>query len=513
MKIFIAVMAVCGFTFSVQGQLKTDWYNLPFEEGVTAGAGVNDALKVIGNKSLDTIIVAVIDDGVDIFHEDLAGKIWTNMDEIPDNGLDDDANGYIDDVNGWNFLGNPAGENIKYETLELTRLYRHYSEKFKNREDSSISREESEEYSEYLKLKEEFEEELSAIEAQYSEYAQLASLYKGARSFYVETVRDDSISLEKLNAWQPENQDGEQIKNFLILAEKEGLGTYLKEGGEYFESQLEYNLNVEFDPRPLVNEEELPIGYGNNMVWAEDPGHGTHVAGIIAAVRDNGIGVNGIAPNASIMPLRAIPGGDERDKDVALAIRYAVDNGAKIINMSFGKGYSPDAELVFEAIEYAEDNDVLLIHAAGNDASDNDSVINYPDGTLGKKKSAKTFITVAATGLKPDESLLTSFSNYGKKSVDISAPGFEIRSLAPEDKTASQSGTSMAAPVVSGVAALIWGLDSELSAKKLKKLLLKSANDLNDLKVLVGAKSILLSDLLRNPAVISAENAAEKLIR
>ncbi len=504
MRIIINLIVLFLFSLSAQAQQKTDWFNLSFVEGKTAGAEVNDALKLIGDRPLDTIIVAVIDDGVDIYHEDFEGKIWTNLDEIPDNGLDDDGNGYIDDVHGWNFLGNPEGENIKYETLELTRLYRKYSKQFENREKSSITKSEEKEYQKYLQYKKEFEEELSAIEKEFSEYAQLAALYKGAQAFYFEEVGGDAFSLEKLESWIPKSQDGEQVKNFLLLAEREGLNAYLEEGAEYFENYLDYNLNIDFDPRPLVNEKELPVGYGNKMVWAEDPSHGTHVAGIIAAVRSNGKGIDGIAPNAVIMPLRAVPGGDERDKDIALAIRYAVDNGAKIINMSFGKAYSPEAELVFDAITYAAKNDVLLVHAAGNDASDNDEILNYPDGTLGKSRSAKNFITVAAGSSELDASFLADFSNYGKKSVDIVAPGVEINSLAPGNETESQSGTSMAAPVVSGVAALVWGLDPELSAVKLKRLLINSANDLDDLMIGVDGQTLPLADFLRNPAVISA---------
>jgi len=512
MKILIALSTLIGLSLSIQAQQNTDWFNLSFIKGGTAGAEVDDALKLIGSRPLDSIIVAVIDDGVDIFHEDFKGKIWTNLDEIPNNGIDDDGNGYIDDVHGWNFLGNPRGENIKNETLEITRLFREYSKKFENREISSISKKEEKDYEKYLQYKEEFEEEMSAIESQFSEYAQLASLYKGAQAFYFEEVSGDSFSAEKLAVWNPKTQDGEQVKNFLLLAEREGLNAYLDGGEKYFENNLDYNLNTDFDPRPLVNESELPVGYGNKMVWAEDPSHGTHVAGIIAAIRDNNKGINGIAPNAIIMPLRAVPGGDERDKDIALAIRYAVDNGAKIINMSFGKAYSPEIELVFDAIKYAAKNDVLLIHAAGNDASNNDNIMNYPDGTLGKGKSAKNFLTVAAGNSKTGYLYLADFSNYGRKSVDIVAPGVEINSLAPGNRTESQSGTSMAAPVVSGVAALVWGLDPSLSAKKLKSILVKSANRLEGLVVKIGEQNSPLSDVLRNPAVISAENAVELLI-
>lgn len=512
MKIFTVFVVLLGVAVSGKAQLKTDWYNLSFQKDKLAGAEVNNALEQIGNRPLATIIVAVIDDGVDIYHEDFEGKIWVNSDEVANNGIDDDGNGYIDDVHGWNFLGNPEGENIKYETLEITRLYRKYANQFKDRDPATISKKDAEEYEKYLLYKTKFERKRADLEAQYAEYSQLAAMYNGAQAYYFQQAGGDTFSLEALTAWTPTSEEGSQVKNFLVLAEREGLSTYLEEGASYFENYLEYSLNVDFNPRPLVNEDQMPVGYGNQMVWAEYPGHGTHVAGIIAAVRSNGLGVDGIAPNAVIMPLRAVPGGDERDKDVAHAIRYAVDNGAKIINMSFGKGYSPQVELVNAAMKYAAKNDVLLVHAAGNDAANNDVVINYPDGTLGKRRSAKNLLTVAAGTIVPNRAYLAEFSNYGKKSVDIAAPGVEINSLAPENKTASQSGTSMAAPVVSGVAALVWGLEPGLSAKKLKRLLVQSANDLEGLLVQVGEEQVPLDAILGSPAVISAEEAVRSLI-
>jgi len=505
-------LSLMAFTFiglSAFGQLKSDWFNREFQTDKGGGAEVEGAISALNGIELSPIIVAVIDDGVDISHPDFAGKIWVNDGEIPENGKDDDGNGFIDDVHGWNFLGNPEGENIKYETLELTRLYRKYDKKYGERDPESLNRLESNEYMKYLEYKAAFEDEISQVKEQFSEYAQLAAMYEGASAFLKERVKVDSLTLEAVKGYEPETEDERQVKNFLILAQTEGLDEYLQDGEDYFTRYLEYNLNTDFDPRGLVNESEFPNAYGNSMVFAEDPDHGTHVAGIIGAVRSNDMGIDGIAPNAVIMPIRAVPGGDERDKDIANAIRYAVDNGAKIINMSFGKSYSPQADLVFEAIRYAEDNDVLMIHAAGNDGSDNDSAVNYPDGTLGKKKSAKNWMTVAAVSMDADTAFLANFSNYGKKSVDIMAPGVEIESLAPGGSTKSQSGTSMAAPVVSGVAALVWGVNPDLPAKKIKKILIKTGSDPGDISVSARSGSNELKDFVRNPVVVSAEEAVK----
>ncbi|MCH2214054.1 MAG: S8 family serine peptidase [Flavobacteriales bacterium] len=504
MRIFVACFALITLCLTVSSQPKTDWFNEPFESGISAGAEVDEALRLIGDQKLEEVIVAVIDDGVDIHHSDLHGKIWVNEDEIPDNGLDDDQNGYIDDIHGWNFLGNPNGENIKYETLEITRLLRSYSKKFRDLPLDSINKNELNEYALYLQYKATFEEELKSVQSQFAEYAQLANLYQGAVAYYYDKTGEKGIVSEQLMKWRPETIDGQQIKSFLILAEKEGLQESIKEGADYFQAQLDYNFNLDFDPRSIVNESDFPSGYGNNIVYAESPDHGTHVAGIIAAKRSNGEGIDGIAPNAKIMTLRAIPSGDERDKDVAYAIRYAVDNGARIINMSFGKPFSPQLNLVNEAIQYAIKNNVLLVHAAGNDSADNDKVKNYPDGTLGKKRSAKAFLTIAASSYSSTASFLPEFSNFGENSVDFAAPGVEIRSLKPENGVKSQSGTSMAAPVVSGVAALVLGLEPDLKAQKVKKLLLATANEF-EFSTQMSEDSEIAR--IRYPACISAERA------
>ncbi len=490
-----------------------DWYNLDLATDGVLGISANKAYQQLSTDNIKPVIVAVIDDGVDIYHPDLAGKIWLNTGEIPDNGIDDDGNGYIDDVHGWNYLGNPSGENIKNETLEITRLYRSYKERFGDMAPESVSKSDQKAYKKYLEYKSAYEEALAEIEEEFGQFAQLSAMYGGAYAYMTERMGRGDFSLDDLMAFKVEDPQEQEVINFLLMAETGGLSEYLEEGALYFESALEYNYNLDFNPRTIVNEAEAReknTAYGNPMVWASDPDHGTHVAGIVAAVRGNGLGVDGVASNAIIMPLRAVPAGDERDEDIALAIRYATDNGAKIINMSFGKSFSPNTELVDDAIRYAASKDVLMIHAAGNDAADNDRDRNYPDGSFGKRKSMSHWITVGASGPMADSSLIADFSNFGRKKVDVLAPGVQIESLVPEGGTKANSGTSMAAPVVSGLAAMIWGLYPELTATELKMVILKSVESYSDTAVYGPSGPVVLKKVVRYPGVVSAPNAIER---
>jgi subtilisin family serine protease len=500
------------FAFTLTFGQSGDWYNLDYAKDSVIGVSVNQAYETIDVSTLQPVVVAVIDDGVDIKHPDFVGRIWTNEGETAGNGIDDDGNGYIDDVHGWNFLGNPSGENVSFETLEITRLYRDYRNRFEGSEPASLSKAEQKEYALYLKYKEEYDAEVSAIEEEFAQFAQLSAMYGGAFAYMQEKLGREELTLNDLLEFRPADEDEGQVVRFLMIAEQQGLPDYLESGSAYFERALEYNYNLDFDPRSMVNVDEAKAantGYGNHMVDAEDPEHGTHVAGIIGAVRTNKTGVDGIAANAVIMPIRAIPGGDERDEDVALAIRYAADNGARVVNMSFGKAYSPRSELVFEAIKYAAEKDVLLIHAAGNDGSNNDKVQNFPDGTLGKNKTYANYITVAASGPFADSTLLAGFSNYGRKKVDVMAPGVEIESLKPEGQMASNSGTSMAAPVVTGIAVLLRGLYPELSAKEIKKIITSSTQPFDDHVVITDEGALPLKKLLRNPGIVSSTGAID----
>ena len=213
--------------------------------------------------------------------------------------------------------------------------------------------------------------------------------------------------------------------------------------------------------------------------------HGTHVAGIIAAERNNGLGANGVANNVEIMSVRTVPNGDEYDKDVALAIRYAVDNGAKVINGSFGKSFSPHAEWVRDAIKYASDNDVVFVHAAGNDGKNVDEGTNFPDDNVDFVEISNTYIRVGSLTSKYGSKMVSGFSNYGKNNVDVFAPGSAIYSTYPENDYESISGTSMASPAVAGVAALVRSQYPKLTAAQVKQVILDSGLPLTT-KVVVG---------------------------
>lgn len=504
------VLGVACFIEVNAQSLKTDWFNLDAVEDSVMGISANLIYQQSNELDFQTVIVAVIDDGVDVFHEDLEGKIWINADEIPDNGIDDDKNGYVDDIYGWNYLGNPTGENVKFENLEITRLYRSYKKQFEGKNESDLSKAEKADYGKYQSIEADYNEAFDEINGEYNDYAQLAALYQGASSFVMEREGIEQLTLDAIIAFQPMDEDEEQIQNFLLVARQQGLLDYLEGASDYLNEAISYHYNLDFYPRETVNESEaeaLGIFYGNNMVWAENPEHGTHVSGIIAAKRENEYGINGVASNARIMALRAVPNGDERDKDVANAIRYAVDNGAKVVNMSFGKSYSPEYNLVLDAIEYAKQNDVLLIHAAGNDGFNIEKNENYPDGTLGKKYSTDNWISVGASSLYADSMLIAPFSNYGKKEVDVLAPGVEILSLVPNDGTDSFSGTSMAAPVVTGMAAVLRGAYPDFTAIQIKDLIIKSVSDQGKLVVKVDGDIVKLKKVVRYPGIPSLERA------
>lgn len=483
-----------------------DWFNLNFEEDGVFGVSVYQAYKTFTKLELKPVVVAVIDDGVDIHHPDLEGKLWTNTKEIPGNGIDDDGNGYIDDVYGWNFLGNPNGENVTGDNMELVRLYRPLKEKYENTEPKNVVKSDKKEYAQYLELKEAYEKEVEEVNEEFGEFSQFLALYQGALNYMRELIGKEELSQDDLLNFEFENDEDMQIRDFLLMAEYQGLREYLLEAAPYFESRIEYHFNLDFDPRHIVNEEEAAknnTAYGNNMVWVGEPNHGTHVAGIIAAVRNNGEGINGVAPNAKIMSLRAVPDGDEHDKDIALAIRYAVDNGAKVVNMSFGKGYSPQKKLVDDAIKYAAKHDVLLVHAAGNDTKNIDKENNFPDGRLGKKKSFKNYITVGASGPLKEGEVIAEFSNYGKKSVDVLAPGVEILSLISGGEIDKYSGTSMAAPVVTGIATVLRGAYPEFSAAQIKDIIIKSAQPDKNLKTKFQGEEVKVKKLVKTPGVPS----------
>lgn len=479
-----------------------NWFHLHPE--VTGVAGISTQLAyeelLKGKNPKKEVVVAVIDSGVDIEHEDLDDKLWVNEDEIAGNGVDDDKNGYVDDVHGWNFIGGPDGKNVDNDTYELTRLYRSLSEKYKGKTAAEVA--DKEEFAFYQEIKQTFEDKVNGIKEQAAGFLGFYARYKDAQKQIAASLGED-FTEEELKAFKPEKDALKEAKAILEFAALNGLTEdRIEEGNKYFTNMLEYSYNPEFDPRSIVGDNYNDLNeryYGNNDVEGPDATHGTHVAGIIAAERNNSLGIDGIAAPVKIMAIRAVPNGDERDKDVANAIYYAVDNGADIINMSFGKAYSPQKEIVDAAVKYAEEKGVLLVHAAGNDGKNIDEERNFPTKRfLNSKDKADNWLEIGASSWGAGTKFVADFSNYGRKTVDVFAPGVDIYSTVPDNGYESLSGTSMAAPVTSGVAALIMAYYPELSAEEVRKVILKSATNYRRDKVnLPGAEPDSANSVIR----------------
>ncbi|WP_067030575.1 S8 family peptidase [Allomuricauda sp. CP2A] len=446
---------------------KKNWGHTDLITDTIPGMSVDKAYKeIIKNKKGKTVIVAVVDSGIDLEHEDLDGVLWTNKDEIPNNGKDDDGNGYVDDIHGYNFLGDSYNEQLEY--VRMLRL---------NIGDAS------ERAQARLLLDKEYPEALQNKQ----QYEQIFQVVKGADAAVKDELGKETYTKEDLKSIEPKTPIMEQ--SVAVLTQMFTYGDdipsvldELKEGITYFADQVNYNLNKDFNGRTPVGDDpyditDVPYGNGNPKNQVESESHGTHVAGIIAAERNNGIGMNGVAQNVEIMSVRAVPNGDEYDKDIALGIRYAVDNGAKVINCSFGKAFSPEAEWVYDAIRYAASKDVLIVHAAGNDGNDLDNPENpnYPnDHKFGQTEIVDNLITVGALTSSYGSDMVATFSNYGKQNVDVFAPGDDIYSTLPNNTYDFQGGTSMAAPAVAGVSALIRSYYPDLSAAQVKNIVMQS---------------------------------------
>lgn len=459
----VAPLAIVKKAPVTENELKR-WSHLDLVKDSIPGMSVDKAYaELLQGKTGKKVIVGIVDSGVDIEHEDLKGMIWTNPKEIPGNGIDDDKNGFIDDIHGWNFLGNAVHEN-----LELTRVV-------KKGDDGSA------EYKNAL--------------AQYNEKYEKALKDKEQVDFLLDvhnTIKKElnktTYKLEDLSTITSTDQKVSRSKMIMTQIFTNAGPTFdpeaeLEDYRKQVYDQLSYNLNKEYDGRKIVgdNPEDIKNNhYGNNIVFGPDKEealHGTHVAGIIAQVRGNGLGGDGITNNVEILTVRAVPDGDEYDKDIALAIRYAVDNGAKVINGSFGKSFSPHKQWVYDAIKYAQKKDVLIVHAAGNDGYNIDETknINYPnDSEDNIKEFSNNLITIGAINKEYGKNVVAGFSNFGKINVDVFAPGEEIYATVPNNKYKYLQGTSMASPNAAGVAALIRSYYPKLKASQVKQILMDS---------------------------------------
>lgn len=478
-----------------------------------------------------TVLVAVIDSGVDTTHEDLKGILWTNPKEIPGNGIDDDHNGYVDDIHGWNFIGGKDGTNVKDDSQEEARVYYAFKEKFDSAglDTAALSPEDKDNYRMWVKAR-------KTIMGDGSDNGlDLVQLHRALTA----CMRSDSIlqaamgkveyTGNELDTFQTRTNDTRSAKAVFLYLFKvnkimdwtnKAFLTDFTEEVDREEKKAEVKETAPRDYRhEIVKDNESDFNdryYGNNDIMAGDPMHGTHVSGIIGAIRGNGKGMDGICDNVRIMMIRCVPNGDEHDKDIALGIRYAVDNGARVINMSFGKNLSPEKPWVDSAVKYAESKGVLLIHAAGNDNADVDTVDNFPNAHFRHSTyTASNWITVGASSDPLAEpgfnSYTASFSNYGKDEVDVFAPGTRIYSTVPGSKYENLQGTSMAAPVVTGVAALILEFYPNLSAQQVKYCIEKSAVAPPGKVKLPGTEDhpvmVNLSDICKTGGIVNAYEA------
>ncbi len=465
--------------FSTLLEPPEEWHH--YSETYTRFRGVGSRLAyetlLKGRNPQKEIVVAVIDGGVDIDHEDLSGNIWVNEDEIAGNGKDDDGNGYTDDVHGWNFIGGADGENVNHDTFELTRIYSRLRQRFADADTTVLSEEAMNEYERFRQIRKAYENRVRELSTQYNNLQSFGQSLEQAKQILQEHFSDSSYTYEDLRNMQPAGQQQQFAQNVMLYALENDIdSTLIADQKEQVYEFAKYGYNPDFSPRHIVGDDygdKTERYYGNNDVAGPDASHGTHVAGIVAALRGNGKGIDGIAVNTKIMAIRAVPDGDERDKDVANAIRYAVDNGADIINMSFGKSYSPYKEVVDQAVRHAMEQGVLLVHGAGNDAKNTDEEASFPTDTYEDGGQAELWLTVGASSWKPGREFAAAFSNYGDRSVDLFAPGVDIYSTLPENEYGFQDGTSMASPVVAGVAALIMAYHPGLSPQQLRQLIME----------------------------------------
>jgi len=501
----VAVVAI-GKKAPLTQYQKENWGHLDLLRDSIPGMSVDKAYEFLSNKKGKTVVVAVVDSGTDLGHEDLVENAWVNPGEVAGNNKDDDNNGFVDDIYGWNFLG-----DIYKESYELHRILR----------DKDIVDEAT-----YAKAKKEYDKQVADAEKKLARYNQMLQGVKFADKTIKEKLGKDTYTKEDLKSLDDSDA---QVKNSKMIANQmygfglSSLQEAIDELSGLVKTQQEITSGdaLKKNYRTILNNDENTMEvkvYGNNKTGAsiKSESHGSHVSGIIGASRTNGKGMRGVANNVKIMAVRAVPDGDEYDKDVALGIKYAVDNGAKVINTSFGKAYSPNIKWVYDAIKYAADKDVLIVNAAGNSGENIDVDLTYPNDTPDNKNEvADNMLTIGAMSSSYSETLPASFSNYGKQNVDIFAPGVQIYSTTPENEYKFYNGTSMAAPSTAGVAALIRSYYPDLTAKQVKHIIMNSGTKINLEVIRPGSKSqenpkgvkVPFSELSKTGRVVNAYNA------
>ena len=497
------------------------WHQMDLKADGFYGVSLNQAYQFLKGKKSKTVVVTTIDSGIDTTQNDLKSILWVNTKEIPGNGVDDDHNGFVDDVHGWDFLGGKNGKVDFTETTEEVRQYNKLKDKYSSLVKAPAGQEK--EFAYWENLKTIYDSTMTKSQAEIKDLTMEVNVLT-ATNYYIKRElklqSDQTFTKADLDKLTTANDTVTQSKTvwqsvFSQIGEKTNNAKVLKDLSEYYAKQNN-NVSPDLDARNRIVGDDPDVKstatYGNNILKTPDAEHGTGVAGLIGAVRNNGYGIDGIADNVRIMSVKAVPNGDEYDKDVANAIHYAVDNGAKVINMSFGKKISPHKEWVDEAFEYAAAKDVLLVMASGNDGQDVDAKPQFPNDTYLDGKTTDNVINVGASGPKLSDKLAADFSNYGKKNVDIFAPGVKVTSIDLDAEFNTADGTSFASPIVAGIAALILEYYPDLSAKQLKQAILESATPLNGRMVLKPGtkdKTVDFASLSKTGGIVNAYKALE----
>lgn len=503
-------------------ELKT-WWQKDLEQDTIPGIGLDRAYAELLNGKLGKeVIVAVLDTKIDINHEDIKDQIWVNTDEIPGNGIDDDANGYIDDVNGWNFLGNSDGEDVITQKEEPARIISEYADYFGKDFSDTLSLKKKKAFREYIVAKTIVEKEIIELNDLIKQTDSLNKIYYKAKDTIKHYTNNKNYSFETVDSLRTKYPEMESYFNLLSLALRYNVTEQdLIDQQNYFVVQRKA-FDIDFNGRKILNDdpsELTDVDYGNNilrnnlLVFQ----HATPVAGLIGASRNNNLGINGILSQVKIMPVVMVAEGDEHDKEVALGIKYAVDNGAQIINMSWGKYQSLHKDWVQDAFRYAAENNVLLVSSAGNAKKNIDIETKYPSDEEEGVEFVDNYILVGGLTKNLDSTLVSSFSNYGKKTVDIFAPASSIFTLAVDNQYETNDGTSFASPIVAGSAALLKSYFPKLSAVQLKEILLQSGTKLDILVNrpgdISGASLVSFSSLSKTGSILNVYNAIELAAR
>lgn len=450
-----------------------NWQNKDIFKDTLAGISLEKAYnELLEGKSSKNVIVAIINTPIDINHEHLKNNIWINTAEIPKNNIDDDKNGYVDDIHGWNFMGNAKGENDIYMQMEPTRLLKKFETLKENHADTTT----------YILAKKLYDSILEHSKKEYKSYSEIYTAYIDAKKELSKKSYNDNYSIKQLDSIKNLHSDDWYFQNIvtsLINFERILGGENIVYYNELYTKHINVLLNKEYKERAVTgdNPNDLTdINYGNGMVYhnIDKLQQATSVAGLL--IQSSNSSTKGISPKIKLMPICVFGYGNAHDKDISLAIKYAVDNGAKVIYLGTNKLLSLKREWVFEAFKYAEERHVLLVAPAGNNSVNlTEANYYYPnDNIYNGKEISNNFLLVGASTYEPNEKLVAPFSNYSNIDVDIFAPSAEIYTTKTNNTYDFQDSTSMAASLTSGVAALILSYYPNLTATEVKQIIMES---------------------------------------